>query len=247
MTSEKRLSISRKIFAILAVMLSCLIFSPSLLRAAGETSYAEEIRRCVAEDKVYLIENFRQKVTLPGEKLVIDALLSEDAPQAVVLYQRQLAQYPNPVLDQISNSRIAAYGLAKERVTPLPKRTVAAAEPSTKPKSKPALESSKEQLAVRKEKPTKLTEEATLSTVESTAEPVSKSTVKKPFALQCGSFKSRENADQLAKKVAQHTPATIIQQGESYKVLLKIRYSSKQEAAAAAKKLPFETLVVRGL
>ncbi len=248
MLSDKTKSILRKSPVTLCVALSVALFLPPVVHSAGEPSYAEEIRRYVAEDKVYLLENIRQKVILPAEKLVIDALLSEDGPQAVALYQKQLTQYPDPVLDQISTSRIAAYSLAKESVAPLPKVTIP--ENPTKSHQKNLSELPKKAVTVRKEKP-KQELPAPTAPSATTAAPapvtVTQASAKRPFSLQCGSFKNRDNAEALAKKISVHAPATIIQQGEFYRVMVKNHYTSKEEAVAAAKKLPFETVVVHGL
>jgi len=237
MLSDKTKSILRKSPATLSVALSVALFFPPVLHSTAEPSYAEEIRRCVGEDKVYLLQNIRQKVILPAEKLVIDALLSEDGPQAVTLYQKQLTQYPDPVLDQISTSRIAAYSLAKESIMHLPK--VTAPEPLPKPHvARPIPIPAKPTVVTSKEKPKQ-------GAIAPT--PLSPAPEKKPFALQCGSFKSRGNAESLAKKISQHTPVIVIQQGDFYKVILKSYYISKDEAMNAAKKLPFEAIVVHGL
>lgn len=237
MLSDKTKSILRKSPATLCVALSVALLFPTVLHSTGEPSYAEEIRRCVAEDKVYLLENIRQKVILPAEKLVIDALLSEDGPQAVTLYQKQLTQYPDPVLDQISTSRIAAYSQAKESLMPLPKVTIP--EPAPKPHSiQPAKVPIKPAVVINKEK--------TKQELATPAHPAPAS-VKKTYALQGGSFKNRENAEALAKKITLHTPAIVLQQGNFFKVILKTRFASKEEATAAAKKLPFDTIVVQDL
>ena len=237
MLSDTKKSILRKSPATLCVALSVALFFPPVLHSSGEPSYVEEIRRYVAEDKVYLLENIRQKVILPAEKLVIDALLSEDGPQAVTLYQKQLTQYPDPVLDQISTSRIAAYSLAKKSVMPLPRVTIS--EPSRKPNALgPIPEYVKQPVALRKEKSK---QEMGIDT------PTQPAQTKKAFALQCGSFKSRENAETLAKKISRQLAASVIPQGEFYKVILKTHYGSKEEAVAAAKKIPFETVVAQGL
>jgi len=237
MLAEKTKSILRKSPATLCVALSVALFFPPVLHSAGEPSYVEEIRRYVVEDKVYLLENIRQKVTLPAEKLVIDALLSEDGPQAVTLYQRQLTQYPDPELDQISTSRIAAYNLAKKSVMPLPKVTIP--EPSPKPNAlRPSLESARQPVALRKEQ---FKREIAIATPKQTAPTI------KAFTLQCGSFKSKENAETLAKRISRHIPVNVIRQGEFYKVVLQTHYVSKEEATAAAKKMPFETVVAQEL
>jgi len=242
MLSDKTKSILRKSPATLCVALSVALFLPPVVHSAGEPSYAEEIRRYVAEDKVYLLENIRQKVILPAEKLVIDALLSEDGPQAVALYQKQLTQYPDPVLDQISTSRIAAYSLAKESVAPLPKVTIP--ENPAKSHQKNLSELPKKAVTLRKEQPK---QELPAPTAAPAPVTVTQASAKRPFSLQCGSFKNRDNAEALAKKISVHAPATIIQQGEFYRVMMKNHYTSKEEAVAAAKKLPFETVVVHGL
>ncbi|MEI7694498.1 MAG: SPOR domain-containing protein [Chlorobium sp.] len=248
MLSDKTKSILRKSPATLCVALSVALFLPPVVHSAGEPSYAEEIRRYVAEDKVYLLENIRQKVILPAEKLVIDALLSEDGPQAVALYQKQLTQYPDPVLDQISTSRIAAYSLAKESVAPLPKVTIP--ETPAKNRQKTLSEPPKKAVTIRKERPKPESPAPTTPLAAPTAVPapvtVTNASEKRPFSLQCGSFKNRDNAETLSKKLSLHASTTIIQQGEFYRVVLKNHYISKEEAMAAAKKLPFETVVVHG-
>lgn len=118
----------------LAPLLLCslLLISPVQGSAAGESSYAQEIRRLVLEDKVYLLETVRAKALLPGEKLIIDALLTEDGPRAIALYQQQLSHFPDPILDPISSARIAAYQAATESANPLPELTI----PDSAPKSR---------------------------------------------------------------------------------------------------------------
>ncbi len=75
--------------------------------AAGEaTSYSPQILQYVREDKVYLLEKLRPRVTNYSEKIVIDALLAEDGPKAARLYLKQLQEYPNPALDSLSNARL---------------------------------------------------------------------------------------------------------------------------------------------
>ena len=75
----------------------------------ARNSFAAEIVKDVREDKVYLLENIRHKLTKPSEKTLVDALLSEDGPKAASLYRKQLSEYPDPQLDDISRSRLAAY------------------------------------------------------------------------------------------------------------------------------------------
>jgi len=242
--SDKTKSILRKSPATLCVALSVALFFPPVVHSTGELSYAEEIRRCVVEDKVYLLQNIRQKVSLPAEKLVIDALLSEDGPQAITLYQKQLTNYPDPVLDQISNSRIAAYSMATTTALPLPpviipntaskvytKQTTPVTTPAV---AKPIVATPQKEVIVKK------AETPPIVTIKK--EPVA--VENKPFALQCGSFKSKENADALVKKISLTAPAKVIQAGEFYKVRLKATYTTKEEAQKAAQKLPFEAVAV---
>ncbi|NTU91437.1 MAG: SPOR domain-containing protein [Chlorobiaceae bacterium] len=97
-------------------MLSIIAISGSLFclplngnAAQTKISYADEILKDVREDKVYLLENIRRKVTKPSEKMVIEALLTEDGPKAANLYRKQLAEHPDPQLDDVSRTRLAAY------------------------------------------------------------------------------------------------------------------------------------------
>ena len=64
------------------------------------------------------------------------------------------------------------------------------------------------------------------------------------FTVRFGSFKNRENAEVFAKKISLYAPAETIRQGELYRVQMTNNYPSKQEAEAAAKKLPFAGFVI---
>ena len=110
-----------------------MFFCPEGLLATDELSYAQEIQKDVAEDKVYLLENIRQKVTIPSEKTILDALFCEDGPQAIMLFQKQLREYPDPALDNLSTSRIAAYNLALHRTSPLQKTSITQPSPKSQP------------------------------------------------------------------------------------------------------------------
>jgi hypothetical protein len=101
---------ARNILLPIILVSGCLFCSSGSYGAEGtRNSYASEIVRDVREDKVYLLENIRHKVTKPSEKTLVDALLSEDGPKAASLYRKQLSEYPDPQLDDISRSRLAAY------------------------------------------------------------------------------------------------------------------------------------------
>ena len=88
----------------------CLQMLPAVSPAAEQkTAYSAQILQYVEQDKVYLLENLRSKVTNNSEKTIIDALLTEDGPQAARLFRKQLQDYPHPALDSLSKARLAAY------------------------------------------------------------------------------------------------------------------------------------------
>jgi hypothetical protein len=62
--------------------------------------------------------------------------------------------------------------------------------------------------------------------------------------LQFGSFENRKNAEILAKKISYNAAVEIVQKGQTYKVQLKTHYRSSEEAEAAAKRLPVNSIVV---
>ncbi len=234
MLSDKTLLLLRNLAAPLSVAFSVALFCPTVLHAADEQSYAREILRYVAEDKVYLLDNLRQKVALPSEKLVLEALLSEDGAQAVSLYQKQLTLYPDPALDQISRSRIAAYSLAMESAAPAP---LASKQDTTKHLPTSRIKKSEKKVPIPEkanpaEPPVKVTKQETTATGQKT------------FTVRFGSFKSRENAEALATQITRYAPTETFLRGELYRVQLKNNYTSKQEAEAAAKKLPFAGFVI---
>jgi cell division septation protein DedD len=101
---------ARQTLLIIALLITSLFSSGQRLTAvAAEPSHASEILQYVREDKVYLLEKIRHQITKPSEKTVVDALLSEDGPKAASLYKKQLAEYPDPLIDPISRSRLAAF------------------------------------------------------------------------------------------------------------------------------------------
>jgi cell division protein FtsN len=115
--------------ALLAALLSA-SYSDQLPLFAAETSYAPEILQYVSEDKAYLLEALRQKVTKPSEKIILDALLTEDGAQAALLYQKQLREYPDPSFDALSSSRVAAYQSALNQPITLPPLARNASKPA---------------------------------------------------------------------------------------------------------------------
>lgn len=79
-------------------------------RSLAQTKgYRALILQYVRQDKVYLLEKLRPRVTNKSEQTVIDALLTEDGPVAAGLFHKQLTYYPDPALDSLSKARLLAY------------------------------------------------------------------------------------------------------------------------------------------
>ncbi len=278
MLSDNTIFFIRNKRALLCVTLSLGLWGPQVLLAAEEHSYSQQIEQDVADDKVYLLESIRQKVTIPSEKSILEALLCEDGPQAVMLFQKQLREYPDPALDKLSTSRIAAYNLALNGTSAIqnasiplssikPQRIVIKADTSQK-SINPQLNAPR---ASAHEQPSFVTDDSTKhstrprSTIphhsalkEDTTKHSSKPQTTTPAVskeqkvtagpttstLQFGSFESRQNAEVLAKKISRSASVEIVRKGQIYKVLLKKHFASKEEASAAAKKLPVKAIVV---
>lgn len=109
---------------------------PHSAAMAAETSYASTIIQYVKEDKVLLLEKIRGQLTKPSEKLVVQALLTEDGPQAAALYREQLNNYPDPKLDPISRARLKAYEQAV--VTAGEQPVIPTTKPATSAMAQPA-------------------------------------------------------------------------------------------------------------
>lgn len=153
MLSEKRLFHLRKSAAKLCIVLSIALSSPPILSSAAERSYAREIGQYVGEDKVYLLENIRENITRPSEKIVVDALLCESGPEAIELFQRQLKEYPDPLLNKLSSARIAAYSMALYGTITPPK--LSQPLPQAKPKLAEVQDTTKQSPAPPLQKKTK--------------------------------------------------------------------------------------------
>ncbi len=282
MFSDRTIYLIRIKSALLCTVLFIGLSGPIELHAAEEHSYAQKIQQAVADDKVYLLESFRQKVTIPSEKTFLEALFCEDGPQAVMLFQKQLREYPDPALDKLSTSRIAAYNLALKGTSPIEKSSIPLSSTKTQPIAikadtsqqaiKPQLNSALPSVQLRtpvatddstklpakprqnSALPSALKDDSTKhSTKPQTTAPVAlkaaakeKNVIAGPntSTLQFGSFESHKNAEALAGKISQYASVEIVQKGQMYKVLLKTHYASKEEAAAAAKKLPVKAIVV---
>jgi cell division protein FtsN len=232
---------------------------------AAQTSYAAEIAQDVREDKVYLLEKIRPRITKPSEKILVEALLTEDGPKAAKLYRKQLAEYPDPQLDPISRSRLAAYEQATTMTPGLPVMPANASSNSKPPQtgwtqtrsvSGNRPDSSMKRLSPpRKPKPAeKLSMQSTPESIkkDTTALAIPETPVQKPsqatsagsFTLQFGSFDSITNADQLSAQISQTAPASVQKINGIYKVRLKRTFATRQEAAAFARTLPVESFVV---
>lgn len=272
MLSEKRLLHLRKSTASICIALFVTLFSLPILSPAEERSYAREIEQYVVEDKVYLLENIRQNITRPSEETIVDALLCESGPEAIELFRKQLRDYPDSVLNKLSTARIAAYSVALNGPTKLPKLSqpqlpekerLADVQENTTGQKLPLI--AEKQTTITPAPPQPLPEKQRLTTVASVAiaqkKPIQKTVhlpptlaekskqeptvpTKSNFTLQFGSFTSKENAEALAQKVSLYEPAKTIQQGESYKVFLKKNYASREEVAALVKVLPFLAIIV---
>ena len=166
--------------------------SADLIAAQQNTSYTALILQYVEQDKVYLLENLRSRVTNKSEQAIIDALLTEDGPRAARLFHMQLRDYPDPVLDSLSKARLKTYQSAL---------------------SPPGMKGS--------------------------------AAIQTSFILQFGSFSSLDNAREFANRIAVYTPVTIFREKGLHKVRTQKAFGTKAEAAAGAKKLPFNSFIVR--
>jgi cell division protein FtsN len=225
---------------------------------AEEDSYASEIVQYVNEDKVYLLEKIRQQITKPSEQILVEALLTEDGPKAARLYRKQLDEYPDPQLDPISRSRLAAFEQALSTNPGLPVMPAKASSSARPPVMSAGLRTvqpypsaSRPDSSVRRmpekpvKKPTGRKGDTTLTTLPVPPRPQVAGTVTGGgFTLQFGSFDSITNADQLSAQLSPTAPASVLQINGIYKVRLKRSFATRQEAAAYARSLPIESFVV---
>ncbi|KUL30594.1 hypothetical protein ASB62_03825 [Chlorobium limicola] len=204
---------------------------------AAQTSYAPQILQHVNEDKVYLLENIRKDIAVPSEKLVVDALFSEDGPQAAYLYRKQLAEYPDPSLDDLSRSRLSAYQYALN-------------QPLAFPEAVPVMKSN--QTVRQQVQPTPIN--TPVITNQAVTKPTNTVPEKTPltsqasgpglFVLQFGSFGNRENAERLAARLTAYGQVSIIDKEGMHKVRLQKTYRSRSEAETAARNLPVTAVAV---
>ncbi len=220
----------RKSAASLCFALSVVLLSPPVLHSAEEHSYAQTIQQYVGEDKVYLLENIRQNITRPSEKMVVDALLCESGPQAIELFKKQLRDYPDPLLDQLSTSRISAYRLALQSTASLPK--LSRPLPPPKPGLAEIPDTTRQNTAPL---PAPLPERSKKESAMSE---------KRGFTLQFGSFANKEAAEALADQISVYETTKTIRQGGLFKVRLKKAYATRKEAADVVKEMPFSAIVV---
>jgi len=225
---------------------------------ADESSYASEIVQYVNEDKVYLLEKIRQQITKPSEQILVEALLTEDGPKAARLYRKQLAEYPDPQLDPVSRSRLAAFEQALSTTPGLPVMPAKASSGGRPPVMatglrpvQPYPSASKPDSSFRRmpEKPvaTPIARkgDTTRTTLPLPPRPqVAGTAPKGGYTLQFGSFDSITNADQLSAQLSPTAPASVLQINGIYKVRLKRSFATRQEASAYARSLPIESFVV---
>jgi len=203
---------------------------------AAQTSYAPQILQYVREDKVYLLENIRKNLSIPSEKLLVDALLSEDGPQAVYLYRKQLAEYPDPSLDAISTSRLSSFQfvlnqpLAFAEIVP-----PAVAAPAQKMPAQPQAATQIPAIT----QPQQLKESTTMP-----GPALRPDTAGTLFTLQFGSFGNRTNAENLAMQLASYGEVAIIQNDGMHKVRLKTTWQSENQAMEAGRAIPFTSIAV---
>ncbi len=202
---------------------------------AAPTSYTPQILQYVNEDKVYLLENIRKNISIPSEKLVVDALLSEDGPQAAYLYRKQLAEYPDPSLDELSRNRLSSFQLVLNG--PL-------AFPESVPPMAPPPDTGKQATLPVKEKPVQPKPAAPPSAPHPVAAPAAPVSASGIYTLQFGSFGSRANAEKLAAELSGYGPVSIVQQGGLHKVRLQRSWRTEKEAEIAGSSIPFTSVAV---
>jgi len=233
-------------FTIAVAASAALTGLPSAAEAATGTSYAALIRQYVEQDKTYLLQSIRQKVVAGSEKTVIEALLAEDGPKAVALFQKQLAMYPDPSIDPISQSRIADYNrtltaevpapqLTKPVAAPTPPPAPAAVPPPAAPRTAqapvpPPAPAQAPAPAPQPEKPARFSTTAYASGDTHT--------------LQFGSFSSRANAEALAERLKGESPVTVVFENQMYKVRLANGFPSADAAKSAGKRLSIRSITL---
>jgi len=223
-TSHQLLKFRQFLYPLLTITMLAL---PSIAHSAGAVSYSGLIGQAVSEDKIYLLENIRQKATLNSEKTVIEALMTEDGPKAAELFKKQLTLYPDPAMDIISKTRLADYKIALAEEPPLPK--LSKALPARIASPAPAVQATPLQSALDA-----LKKNSSLDTSYS----------REGFTLQFGSFGSRDNAETLSSRITPYGPVVIVLENQMHKVRLNRQFKSQEEGADAAKAIPFSCIVL---
>ncbi|MBN1278188.1 MAG: SPOR domain-containing protein [Chlorobiaceae bacterium] len=219
---------------ILTLALTDTFICPRHELQATQTSYAPQILQYVQEDKLYLLENIRKNLSIPSEKLVVDALLTEDGPQAAYLYRKQLEEYPDPSLDNLSRSRISSFRFALNQ----PLAFATTVPPMAAPPTAVSKPSEKLPEAIQPDR-------SEIKTVKPTMAPTAlDDSAHALFALQFGSFGNRDNAVKLAAQLSSYGQIAIIQDGSMHKVRLLQTWQSENQALEAARSIPFESIAV---
>lgn len=241
----------------------CLFCRPAVTSAVTTTSdqatrgsYASSIVQYVREDKVYLLEKIRGRLTKPSEKIIVEALLTEDAPQAARLYRKQLADHPDPSFDQISREKLAAYEKAAMTQPGLPVMAARGSSVSAPPVSamaplslKPSGGRADSSRSVPSPAPVAVSNPPakkgdSTSTAHTQPTPSATAPGAGSYTLQFGSFDSVTNAEQLKAQISASSPAQVRQINGIYKVRLARSFATRQEAMAFARTLPVESFVV---
>lgn len=208
---------------------------PGRSAMATEVSHASEILQYVKEDKVYLLEKIRPQLTIPSEKLLVQALLTEDGPQAAALYREQLAKYPDPRLDPISRARLNAYQQAVATSAGLPVMPVKGSSAARKPAVTAGNLPDRSGASAIPPPPPVTEYQPVITQAANTNGPVT---------LQFGSFNGITNADQLVAQLAPYVSASVQLIDGIYKVRLNRNFNTPQEAEAFGHTLPVESIVV---
>jgi len=189
-----------------------------------------------------LLENIRKNLSIPSEKLIVEALLSEDGPQAAYLYRKQLAEYPDPSLDAVSTSRLSSFQFALNQ--PLAFAEIvppAVATPVQKTSAQPQVVTPRAVAQIPAAPQPRQVKESPSGPVP-TIHPDSASG--SLFTLQFGSFSNRENAENLSMQLASYGEVAIIQNDGMHKVRLKKTWQSQNQAIDAGRAIPFTSVAV---
>uniref|UniRef100_Q3AQY3 SPOR domain-containing protein n=1 Tax=Chlorobium chlorochromatii (strain CaD3) TaxID=340177 RepID=Q3AQY3_CHLCH len=218
-----------------------LLAPPTSVDAAATRSYARDITSALASNNVERLKSLQDKLTVPAEKLVVEALLTEDGAQAQELYQKQLSLYPDAALDQVSRSRLVAFAQAQERAVALTPSVAQSPKSSSADSAAPAVKPVVPPPAPIVQVPVQPAATATVAQVLPPQQPQAQA---KGFTLRFGSFKSEANAQTFASDVNRYAPTEIVLLDGLYRVQLSARYATAEEARKVSRAIPMQSLTV---